>query len=157
MAAPNFRTLLSKPVDSVKRPPVLPAGTYYGSISEYKFTESKNVNKETGAKTPMLAVTIKGLSPGEDVDQADLKDPADGTPIDMSKKYFIHNFILTENALFRLKEFQEQAGMSTAGRSFEETIPEMKGMPVVLSIVQRPTEDGQNLRNEIAEIKGQPA
>jgi len=154
--APNFRSLLSKPVESAKRPPVIPAGTYFATLTDYKLDESKNVNKNTGEKTPMLVVTLRNLQPGPDIDTEGLKDD-DGAPIDLSKRAFYHNFILTDNAIFRLREFQESCKMPIQGRSFEETIPEMKGLQVILSVAQRPTEDGQSLRNELIDVKGNPA
>jgi hypothetical protein len=140
----DFSSLLSKPLDDVKRPPALPPGTYTGVIAEHKLDESRE------KKTPYIAFTIKGFQPGEDI------DPADVTEIDFSKRTMTTNFYLTPDAEYRLKEFIESLGIATAGRSFGETIPETTGLPVVMNVVQRPDRDPDAPpRNEIQKIWGQ--
>src|SRR5215831_16229366 len=118
----NFKDLLSRPVDSAKKPPTKPPGTYYGVISSYKFAESQK------QKTPYVRFTFNNIQPGEDLlagDQRALQDD-EGNPIDFSKWTPYKDYFLTDDALYRLKEFLQSLGVETAGRSFDETIPEAK-------------------------------
>jgi|SRR6516165_6852787 hypothetical protein len=147
---PNFSHLLDKPIDSVKRPPVKPPGTYFGNIESYKFDESKN------EKTPYVRFTFNNLQPGPDIHPDQLKDQ-DGESIDFSRWKPTRDFYLTENALYRLKEFLESLRVPTSGRSFTETIPESKGLPVILTVVQTPSNKpgSDDIYNNVSDAKGQ--
>lgn len=144
----NFQALLSKPADEVKRPQAKPAGTYFGTISDYKFDESKK------QKTPYVRFTVKNITPGEDVDQSALAGTPETGPIDLTKWSPNRDFYLTDDALYRLKDLLESCGIDTKGRSFAELIPELKGKPVQLSVTQRPSEDGTTLYNDVTDMKG---
>lgn len=145
----NFQNLLSKPVDSAKRPQALPAGTYFARIASHKFDESAR------QKTPYVRFEFSDLQPGQDIDASQLREQ-DGTPIDLSKKKLRSDFYLTDDAMYRLREFLEGLGIPTEGRSFGETIPETKGLPVQLTVTMRPAE-GENARegtfyNDVAQV-----
>lgn len=127
--AVNFKELLSRPVESAERPPVKPAGTYHGVIKEYKFDESRD------KKTPFVRFVFSSLTPGADIHPSQLVNPKTGDQIDLSKWAPYKDFYLTEDALYRLREFLQSLGIPIAGRQFDETIPESKGMPVILSAV----------------------
>jgi hypothetical protein len=144
----NFQSLLSKPADEAKRPQAKPAGTYFGTISEYKFDESKK------QKTPYVRFTVKGISPGDDVDQSALAGDAENGPIDLTKWSPNRDFYLTDDALYRLKDLLESCKIDTKGRSWNELIPQLKGQPVMLTVTQRPSEDGTQLYNDVTEMKG---
>jgi hypothetical protein len=148
--ATNFSHLLDKPVDSVKRPPVKPAGTYYANIESFKFDESKN------EKTPYVRFTFNNLQPGPDIHPDQLKD-TDGEDIEFSKWKPWRDFYLTENALYRLREFLESLSIPTNGRSFNSTIPETRGLPVILTIVQTPSNKpgDDSIYNNVSDAKGQ--
>lgn len=147
--ATNFSHLLSKPIDSVKRPPVKPPGTYHATIQSYKFDESK---KE---RTPFVRFTFNNLQPGADIHPDQLKD-SDGEDIDLTKWTPHSDFFLTEKALPRLREFIEALGLPTTGRSFEEVIPELKNLPVLLTVTQTPSnkEGSADIYNNVSEVKG---
>lgn len=138
----NFQSLLSKPIDEVKKPVAKPPGTYFGVVKEFKFEESKK------QKTPYVRFNVHNITPGEDVDQALLEG------IDLSKWTPNRDFYLTDDALYRLKDMLESCKINTAGRNFGETIPEMKGMPVMLTVTQRPSDDGTTMYNDITDMKG---
>lgn len=147
--ATNFSHLLSKPVESAKRPPTKPAGTYYGTVMNYKFDESK---KE---RTPFVRFTFGNIQPGPDIEPSQLKD-ADGEDIDLSKWQPHVDYYITDLALFRLREFLEGLGIPINGRSFEETIPETKNQPVILTVIQQPSsKPGDDaIYNQISDAKG---
>jgi hypothetical protein len=122
----DFTSLLSKKVDDVKPPAALPEGTYDGIISKFEFRESKE------RKTPMLAVELKFLSAHDDVNAEELAEIENLTAITRTQ-----NFILTDNALFRLADFIKSCGINTVGRSMNETIPELIGQSVLISVSHR--------------------
>ena len=124
--AVDFKSLLSKPLDEVKAPVPLPAGTYHGIIKEYKFDESKE------KKTPFIRFTIQLTGAGDDV------EPEEVATIDWSKKQLRKDFYLTEDALFRFKKFLESLGIDTVGKSFDSLIPETQGANVLVEVTQRP-------------------
>jgi len=148
--ATNFSHLLDKPVDSVKRPPVKPSGTYFANIEGYKFDISKV------EKTNFVRFTFNNVQPGPDIHPDQLRD-SDGDLIDFSKWKPWRDFYLTDLALYRLSEFLVGLGIPVAGRSFNETIPETKGLPVILQIVQTPSNKpgDDSIYNNVTDVKGQ--
>lgn len=146
--AVNFNALLSKPADEVKRPVAKPAGTYLGTVKEYKFEESRQ------KKTPYCRFVVQNIMPGEDVDQAALQGTPESGPIDLSKWNPHRDFYLTDDSLYRLKDFLESCKIDTKGRTFGEMVPEVKGKSVMLTVTQRPSEDGTQLFNDITDMKG---
>lgn len=131
----DFSKLLAKPLDEVKRPPALPAGTYYGQITKYEFKESRFADKETGEKPAVVEFTIK-------VDRADdsiaelLRDEA-GQTIDVSKRQASREMPLDGPNTYVTKSFIEGLGIPTQGRSFGDTIPEVLHAQVMFEMTQR--------------------
>jgi hypothetical protein len=141
----NFNDLLSRPVDSAKKPPTKPAGTYSATIQGYKFDVSPK------QKTPFVRFTLNNLSPGEDIPPENCRDE-DGNPIDFSKWTPTRDFYLTDDAIYRLKDLLQSLGIPTDGRSFGETIPETKGMPVMIQVVHATSEDGKSIYANVRDI-----
>lgn len=145
----DLSALLSESLDTVKRPPVKPAGTYHAVIAEYKFDVSSK------QKTPYCQFTFSQVRPGADIDPAQLRDE-DGNEIDLSRwkpsTQGLSNFYMSENAKFRLKEFLESLGINTVGRSWNETVPEARGCNVLLTVSLKATEDGKGFFNQIDSI-----
>lgn len=137
----DFTKLNSIPMDTVTKPKALPAGTYFGTIKEFKYDESKE------KKTPFVQYIIVPTSNGDDVDPADL----DG--IELTKKQLRCVFYLTQDSLFRVKEFLENVGIETQGRSLGECIPDAVGLSVMLEVIQKPTQDNSDFYNEVKTIK----
>lgn len=136
----DIRSLLSVSADEVKKPPVLPRGTYHGFIEKYEGGESRE------KKTPYLRVFLK-------VQSADATIPADQLEgVDLSKKQFRKDYYLTPDALYRLKEMLDKVGVSTEGRQLAECVPELVMKPVMFEITQRASEDGKELYNDVGDI-----
>lgn len=148
--ATDFSHLLAAKADDVKRPPVKPAGTYHAIISGYEFGKSKDKG------TPFVMLKFNNVTPGPDIDPSALVAP-DGEPIDLSKwtpsTRGLTNFYITENSLFRLKEFMEGLGIPSAGRSLNEMLPDIRNQPVLLVVAVRAYENGDGFFNEIEEVK----
>lgn len=138
----DFKTLLQKPADEIKRPPVLPAGTYHGVVKSYEFKESKE------KKTPYCEVTVGVQGPGDGI------DPESVAGVDFSKKQMRTNFFLTEDAVYRLKEFLESCGHTTVGKTLGEVIPEMVNSAILIEVTQRNSPDGSEIFNDVKKISG---
>jgi hypothetical protein len=139
---PDFKSLLSKPVDDIKKPPALPAGTYSGRIDKYELKESRE------KKTPYLQVDVKLSGPGADIDPSELEG------IDLNKKNLSRNFFLTEDAQYRLVALLHSCGIDTRGRSLGESIPDLLQAEVIVSVTQRASEDGKDIYNDVNDLKG---
>lgn len=140
--AVDFKALLSKNVDDVKRPVPLPAGTYQGFIGTHKFDESKN------KKTPFVRFMIKLTAPGNDVDPNEL----DG--IELGKREYGKDYYLTPDADYRVKDLAASCGISVTGRSLGEVIEDIANVPVIVEMKHRNSEDGTEIYNEIGNVKG---
>lgn len=141
---PDFSQLLSKPLDDVKRPKVLPPGTYFGMVKSYELGESSE------KKTPYVRINFALSHAGDDVDQAELTD------IELGKRTPRTDFYLTPDADWRLKEFLESCHIDTKGRTFQSTLPDCVNSPVIIDMVQRinqqrPTDPPFN---DIKSVKG---
>jgi len=138
----DSRTLLQKPADEIKRPPVLPAGTYHGIVKSYEFKKSKE------KQTPYVEVILGLQAPGDGI------DPETVIGIDFSKKQLRKSYFLTEDAIYRLKEFLESCGHPTTSRTLGEVIPEMVNSPVLIEVTQRNSQDGSEIFNDAGNVKG---
>jgi hypothetical protein len=140
----NFAELLKKPVADAVKPPTKPAGTYLGTIKEFKFDESRQ------KKTPFVRFVIASVNPGPDIAAEDLEG------IDLTKWNPGKDYYLTDDALYRLREVIESCGIATEGRDFAETIPEMRGKQVQFAVTQRAGEGDKmmELYNDIGDLSG---
>lgn len=132
----DFRTLLAKPLDDVKRPPALPAGTYFGTITKHAYGESRFTDQETGEKHAIVTFTLTGIEAGEDVDQDQLKlAEADGKPL--GARVMSAEMPLQGGNEWITKSFLDSLGIATAGRGWGDTIPETTNQRVMFTITQR--------------------
>lgn len=140
----DFSKLLSKPMDSVEKPKPLPAGTFLGVISKYEFGESKD------KKTPYVRFFLNLTGPGPDIEASSVEG------IDFSKKQLRRDYFLTDDAMYRLKDLLQSVGIPTAGRTFDESIPDTLNCQVIIEVTQRnnPTDPTQ-IFNDVGNIKGQ--
>lgn len=145
--APNFKHLLQKPADDIKKPPVLPEGTYFGQI-----TGQPTFGESSQKKTPFVQWTGQYSHAADDVELVD----EEGMPINLEGKKFYFSYYLTEDALWRLVAFVQSCGINTEGRSLEELLPQVQGKAVQLSVVQRPNKDETGMVNNIQEMVGVP-
>jgi len=142
-SATDFRALLSKPTETIERPKALPVGTYLGTISKYEY------GKSAQKKTPYVRYFISLTGAGEDVDP----DAMEG--VDLSKKQMRKDYYLTDDAQYRVKELWESCGIDGTGRSLGEILPDLVGMPVMLEVTKRNSEDGKDEFNDVGTVRGQ--
>lgn len=127
-ATPDFASLLSAPVDSFERPPLMPKGTYRGTLIKHEFGKSKNKG------TPYVEFTARVDDAGPDINSADLKG------VRLDGKTFSESFYLTPDAMYRLKEFLQSLGIKTEGRSVGEAIPDTAGGQVLMFVDHAPSQ-----------------
>jgi hypothetical protein len=134
----DFNAILNKGVEEAERPKPLPAGTYRAKIEGHEFGESRQKG------TPYCRVRLNPIEAQDDVDGEQLDEVLKQTDGDLSKKLVSSDFYLTEQAMWRLREFMENTlGIKTSGRTFAETIPEMDGMTCLVSITHQSSQDGK--------------
>jgi hypothetical protein len=146
--AVDFAKLLSKPLDDVKKPPAWPAGTYLGNISRFEFGDN-NANK-----TPYTRLFIKVNAAGPGLEESELA----GIDVTKGREFRRDFYLLTkegEDLSWRLKELMESCGLSCAGRTVAEVVPELVGCAVQVEIVQQnSTRNAEELVNFAGEVKG---
>lgn len=143
----DLRNLLDVPSDEVKKPPVLPVGTYHGFIEKYEPGES------TQKKTKFLRVSIKCTRADESTvsSNSDFFGAADAP--DLTKKNFRKDYYLLEDKSqhWRLKDMLEKVGISCEGRTLLAAVPELTGKPVKFDLTLRSNSDNTAVFNEVAD------
>lgn len=142
MSGADFTALLQTPMDEIKRPPPLPAGTFHGSILGFNFDLSQK------KKTPYVRFELGRLTPNEDVDMSALEG------VDLTKRSLRKDFYLTEDSRYRVKDFLESCGITVTGRSLGQCIPETLNANVIIAVTQRNSEDGKDIYNDVGDIRG---
>lgn len=145
----DFKSLLSKPVDSLKPPPVAPAGTYYGTIQSFKFGESGWEDEELGRKEAQVTYLIKVTHADESVD---------GTEVAASKVIGslmpTKGFSLEDGREWGLKVFLDGIGAAVAGKTLDTAIPEAVGAAVMFEVANRLGKAGtKNEGRKFADLK----
>lgn len=126
---PDFRDILSKPIESVEKPRALPAGTYHGRIDKYALGESRE------KKTPQCDVFLTILAPGDDV-PAEMLEGVKYQGKTVRKTYY-----LTDDSLYRFRELLESIhGDEAKGRTLHELLPGLVQSNVIMEVTQRPND-----------------
>lgn len=129
MSEPDFKDLVSRKVDEAKWPPPLPAGTYYGVVTAFKFDYLPWTDRETGNKIPGCMVTAR-------LTEADPSLADELGEADVTKKTFTNNYSLRPGEDAPLGDFVRSVlgPDSTAGRSWGETLPDTVGKQVMIEL-----------------------
>ena len=139
-SASTFRELLSQPTDTVDRPRALAEGHYIGEIRGHEFGRSRQ------KQTPFVRFV---LVPSEET--ADVAEGANaGT--DLAKRELRKDFYITPNSLYRLSDMLDATLGQQSGRSFDERIPETRGVRVMFQVTCRDNEDGTETYNDVGNI-----
>ena len=141
----NFKDLLGVQVDSAERPVNFPVGQYDAIVMNYEFGESAQKG------TPFCQFNIKLTAPREDVDD-DQFEAAGGMEKLNARAPLRLTFYVTDNALYRLREFLENTmELPKEGRNFDEVIPEAANLPLVVTIKHRAGQKEGEFFMEIAD------
>jgi hypothetical protein len=112
----DFASLLGQSADEIEKPKPLPMGTFTFQVGEHRFDESAK------KKTPFVEFKVTPKVAQEDVDEDLLAEVKNWQEREMRLTYY-----LTDDAIWRLKDFLEHCGISTAGRTLGECVPETAG------------------------------
>ncbi len=135
----NFSDILNTKTDDIERPKPLPVGTYLGIVS------GAPEIAPIGQKATLAAkYQIKLLAPQEDVDRDALSEMGGIGERSVSLTLF-----LTADAAWRAKEFLENCGIDTSGKTLGETLTEAPGRQIYVKLKHRPSPDGTQLYTEI--------
>lgn len=140
----DFRQILGTKGSAIEKPKPLPAGTYFGTVSLWETTESSQ------KKTPGVKISFQLTSADADVDQDQLNGAGGAAAV--SKRKLSTTYWLTDDSMYRLKEFVEVAcGISMDDRSLAECLPECLQTTVKLNLRHRLTEKNEVIM-EIDEV-----
>jgi hypothetical protein len=142
---PNYNTLLDKTVGSAERPKAVPLGIYQGIITEMGFDVSSK------KKTPYVRYSVRPIKPVNGVDP-DLFEAAGGQDR-LNKMKIGLDFYLTEDAMWRLREFLEDSlRIDCTTRSFKEAIPYAVNQQIYFVMDVQVSDDGKASYNQIKSV-----
>ncbi len=145
--APNFGTLLDKPSSEVERPKPLPQGSYLCVVKGVP-----RFDKSSKKQTEFVEFTLAVQSAGEDVDEDDMKawmSKADGTRRRLQDATIRATYYITEDSMFRLKDFLDHCGVEDDG-TMRQRIDEAPNSQVIAFIKHRASDDGESVFAELA-------
>ncbi len=133
MANMNIASLLDRPTDDVKPPPLLPVGSYLTILQG--LPESIESSKK---KTPGLRFLHKIVAPLDDVDPDALALIENG----VTGKVIRNDMWVTEESLFMLKQFLGDCGIELEGKSLMACVDETPNREIVIVIKHDVIGDG---------------
>lgn len=131
----NFNSILTnlgKP-EEAERPKPFPVGSYNSVVKGHEFGESSK------KKTPFVKFQIRHVAPLDDVDQAELAEVKNWQQREMGLTFY-----LTEDAIYRLREFADHCGVNYTGRTWAEVIPEFNGTTFTSVVEHQMNEEKPN-------------
>lgn len=134
MANPNFASLLDTDSQSVERPKPLPQGTYHCVVKG-----QPRFDKSSKKQTDFVEFTLQPTAAMDDVDQEELTSM--GGFVDKTIKA---TFYVTENSLWRLKDFLDHCGVADEG-SLRSRIDEAMNSEVLAKLRHEASDDGQSV------------
>ena len=142
---PDFRAVLGHKLGSIEKPKPVPIGSYSAIIHA---TELAEVGQN---KTPGVRVTFLLQSPGEDVDMDHFADF--GGMEALTRRKVNTTFWLTEDALYRLKDFLTEVCLIEGAeeRSIGEVLPEINRLPCIV-VIKHNYDNKQNLRTDVESV-----
>lgn len=142
MNAPNFSDILDRPASETERPKPLPAGGY---LCVVKGLPRRDKSAKKG--TPFVEFILQVVQPMEDVDEEALNEWAakpDGSKRQISEATIRATYYLTEDALWRLKDFLEHCGIEIPeNASYSQLIEQTPNSQVIAFLRHEASEDGQ--------------
>ena len=143
--APNFAPILDRSPTEVEKPKPLPQGSYVTILKGMP-----KYDKSTKKQTEYVEFTHQIVSAGGDVDEDALTEAQtapDGSVRALQDVTIRNTYYLTENSLWRLKQFLADCGFDVEeeGGSFRQMIEETPGVSVGIYVKHEPSSDGQSV------------
>jgi hypothetical protein len=121
----DVEDFMNTPMGTVPRPPILPAGTYLGTVHSYK----TNMRKRDGTEIPVLTLTIKVAEGKDDVDMDLL------SKFDLARTYTSMDYWLDDNGRHQVdKLLSAFFGDNKSGMKISDYLPLLTNKPVIFSI-----------------------
>jgi hypothetical protein len=118
----------------------MPAGHYIATIKTHQF------DKSSKKATPLVRFLFSPREATSDVDEEALAN------VDLTEKELRKEFYITPKALWRLNKFLDDVLGPQEGRSFDERIPEVKGVEVQIGVTLRFSDDGEMDFNDVTTV-----
>lgn len=140
MSTPNFGALLDKPSSEIEKPKPLPIGTYICVVKGLP-----RFDKSSKKQTEFVEFTLQPLAAHDDVDQEALQAMGG-----FANKTIRATYYITEDSLWRLKEFLDHLGIEGEDESLRQRIEQAPGKQVGAVMVHEASQDGTNLFAKMA-------
>jgi len=145
MATPSFAPILDRAPTEIEKPKPITVGSYVTIIQG-----QARYDKSQKKQTEFVEFTHKFISAGEDVDADALKDSLsapDGSVRNLADITMKNTFYLTENSVWRLKEFLTHCGFDTDDDSvtLRQMIEDCPGKTVGVYIGHEASQDGTSI------------
>ena len=150
----NFAQILDKPSSEVEKPKPAPMGDYLFLI-DGRHKEDKSSKKGT----PYVEWFVKAIQPLESVDQEALQEwltRGDGSTKTVSDIKLKATYYLTEDSIWRLKEFLEHLGIEADDKSLRQMLDEAPGRQFVGTIRHESSEDGTSTFAKLGKTAAMP-
>lgn len=146
---PSFTNILDRAPSTVEKPKPLPPGTY-DTILQGMPRRDVSAKKQT----PFIEFQHKIVAAGDDVDADALREALtspDGEVKALNEIVMKNTYYLTENALWRLKQFLSDCGFDTDddGSTLQQMVEETNGVGVKIYVKHVPSQDGQTIFAQI--------
>lgn len=138
--AAQFSDILDTPSSDVERPKPLPQGSY---LCVVKGLPRHDVSSQK--KTPFVEFTLQPLEAREDVYADDLEAMGG-----IADKTIRATYYLTNESVFRLKDFLDHCGAGDDTMTLRDRIDEAPNCQVVAFVKHRASQDGQSIYAELA-------
>lgn len=155
--APNFGSILDRPSESIERPKPLPVGTYLWVVKG-----QPRQDKSSRKGTEFVEYTVEPLQAAEDVDQEALhealtnKQTGEVKPLQAKQRKV--TFYITEDAIWRLKDFLDHCGVEDGKNiSLRQRISGANGCQFLGAIRHEASEDGSTIYDRIGQTTAVPA
>ena len=136
----TFGSILDRPATEFDRPPPMPVGTYVCMVKG-----EPRRDKSTKKGTEYIEFNLQFLEAGEDVDANELKALGG-----IKEKQMKLTFYITDNSGYRCQEFlRDDLGIDIEGQSLWDAAQEAKGQSCLVTIRQKPRDDGKGMFSEI--------
>ena len=141
MSDPNFGAILDRPSTEVERPKPLPTGTY---ICVVKGLPRQDKSAKKG--TEFCEFTLQPLGVYQNEQGESDVDPDELAAMGGVEKRTIRaTYYLTEDAIWRLKQFLDDLGVEEEDKSLRQRVSETPGRQVLATIAHQASDDGQNI------------
>lgn len=142
----EFESILDTPAEQIERPKPLPQGSWFTIVTGHRF------DKSSQQQTEFVEFTLKVTEACQDVDGEDLEKfltTPDGSRKNLQEVTVRNTYYLTDNALYRLKDFCKNCGVDVSKGTPRKWIPETQNCTVGIFVKHRPWQNNEGVSVDI--------